>query len=408
MLLTAAALAATAVSSAYSALLTARAAAGVGGALVFVAGGVIASRNAAAAGSPAPITIYFSGAGLGIAVSGAWLPSLVTHAPQDWPAAWAGLAVCALIATVVSWPAARAGEPERTSAAGRRQMLRLWRTGVAYLLFAGGYIAYITFLPAALAGEHTLVWQVSTLWILLGISATAAPRVWDRVIGAWPPARVLTIVLALLAGASALGLAGSSYVVLAGSVVAYGGTFMIVPAVVTATIRGATRPETGLPRSPRSPRSSPSARPSARGRPESSPTTPRLTPRSSGRPYCAPPPHLSPRPRSRRAPWQAIPRSAEARAGRPRNRGRASWARAAGLVWRAAVQELVPMTSSRYVRRPKSANCRCSLISRRCRTGALPAGTPHTWVSMRNPPLKSKSPRRARHHPRVRGEYSIF
>ncbi|MEV4197085.1 YbfB/YjiJ family MFS transporter [Micromonospora globbae] len=247
MVLTALSLAATAVSSAYLALLTARTAAGVGGALVFVAGGVIASRGAAAARSPAPITIYFSGAGLGIALSGASLPGLLAHAPHDWPAAWIGLAAFAVLATAASWTAARVDEPELRSAAGRRRVRRLWRTAVAYLLFAGGYIAYVTFLSAALGQERTPVWQISMLWTLLGISAMAAPRVWDPLIGRWPPARVLTTLLALLAAASALPLVSSSYAVLAVSVLAYGATFMTVPAAVTATIRGATRPEDWAP-----------------------------------------------------------------------------------------------------------------------------------------------------------------
>ncbi|GAB3339287.1 YbfB/YjiJ family MFS transporter [Micromonospora halotolerans] len=247
MLITAVALAATAVSSAYPALLTARLAAGAGGALVFVAGGVIASRSAAAARSPAPITIYFSGAGLGIAVSAAWLPSLATHAPHDWRMAWTGLAVCALLATAVSWAAARVDEPEPQLATGRRAIRHLWRTAVAYLLFAGGYIAYVTFLSAALFQEAVPTWQVSTLWAFLGSSAMVAPPLWSPLIGAWPPARVLTTLLALLAGASALPLVSSSYVVLAVSAVVYGGTFMTVPAAVTATIRGATRPEDWAP-----------------------------------------------------------------------------------------------------------------------------------------------------------------
>ncbi|MGX7671070.1 YbfB/YjiJ family MFS transporter [Plantactinospora sp. DSM 117369] len=247
MMITALTLAGTAVSSAYLALLTARAAAGIGGALVFVAGGVIASHSAAAARSPAPITIYFSGAGLGIAVSGASLPSLVTHAPHEWPMAWIGLAALALLATVASWSAARVDEPELQSATGQRRLRRLWRTGVAYLLFAAGYIAYITFLSAALAHEHTPIWQISTLWTLLGTSAVAAPRLWSPLIAAWPPARVLTTLLALLAGASILTLVSSSYAVLAVSVLTYGGTFMTVPAAVTATIRSATRTEDWAP-----------------------------------------------------------------------------------------------------------------------------------------------------------------
>ncbi|RKN53257.1 YbfB/YjiJ family MFS transporter [Micromonospora costi] len=247
MVLTALALAATAVSGAYLALLTARAAAGIGGALVFVAGGVIASRSAAAVRSPAPITIYFAGAGLGIAISGASLPGMMAYAPHDWPMAWLGLAAFALLATVASWTAARVDGPELRSATGRRRIRPLWRTAVAYLLFAGGYIAYVTFLSAALAQEHTPVWQISTLWTVLGISAVAAPRVWDPLMGRWPPARVLTTLLALLAAASALPLVSSSHAVLAVSVLTYGATFMTVPAAVTATIRGATPPEDWTP-----------------------------------------------------------------------------------------------------------------------------------------------------------------
>lgn len=247
MMITALALAATAVSSAYLALLTARTAAGLGGALVFVAGGVIASHSAAAARSPAPITIYFSGAGLGIAASGASLPSLMTHAPHDWPTAWTGLAALALLATAASWTAARVDEPKLEPATGRRRTRRLWRTAVAYLLFAAGYIAYVTFLSAALARADRPTWQISTLWILLGVSAMAAPRLWAPLIGAWPPARVLTTLLALLAAASALPLVSSAYAVLAVSVLTYGGTFMTVPAAVTATIRSATRPEDWAP-----------------------------------------------------------------------------------------------------------------------------------------------------------------
>ena len=107
MILTAVALAATAVTSSYPSLLLARAAAGAAGALVFIAGGVLASRAAARLRSAVPLTIYFAGAGLGIAVSGALIPPLLGDHPGRWPRAWAGLAAAAGLATVVSWTAAR-------------------------------------------------------------------------------------------------------------------------------------------------------------------------------------------------------------------------------------------------------------------------------------------------------------
>ncbi|WP_320065496.1 YbfB/YjiJ family MFS transporter [Micromonospora sp. RTGN7] len=76
MALTAVALATTAAGEDYLALLTARAAAGAAGAVVFIAGGVIASRIAARVASGVPITVYFAGTGLGIVLSGATIPAL--------------------------------------------------------------------------------------------------------------------------------------------------------------------------------------------------------------------------------------------------------------------------------------------------------------------------------------------
>jgi predicted MFS family arabinose efflux permease len=245
LLLTALALAATVASGVYPALLAARAAAGLGGALVFVAGGVIASRDAADTLSAAPVAVYFSGAGLGIAACGLWLPPFTAHAPERWPLAWAGLAALCAAATAASWTAARSEEPARGTPAGRRVLRRLWRTATAYTLFAGGYIAYITFLSAALAARHTPPWQVALLWTLLGAAALAAPRLWARPLAAWPPDRTLTALLALLACAGLLPLlpaGGLSTAVLALSVLAYGAGFMTVPAAVTTLIRTTCRP----------------------------------------------------------------------------------------------------------------------------------------------------------------------
>ncbi|WP_327129516.1 YbfB/YjiJ family MFS transporter [Streptomyces sp. NBC_01727] len=247
MLFTVVALAATAASSAYPALLAARFAAGLSGALVFVSGGVIASRKAAAAGSTAPILLYFAGAGLGIVASGASLPVLMERFPHQWPLAWIGLAAFAALAAAVSWTAARSDEPSPHERTGRHAVLRLWRTATAYLLFGCGYIVYITFLSATLTDRQTPPWQVAALWVLLGAGVMAAPWVWSRPIAIWPPALTLTVLLALLAGASILALVSSWPAVLAISVLTYGVSFMTVPAAVTALIRARTRPEDWMP-----------------------------------------------------------------------------------------------------------------------------------------------------------------
>ncbi|MGP3911529.1 YbfB/YjiJ family MFS transporter [Nonomuraea sp. 10N515B] len=240
MILIVVALAASAVSGDHLVLLTARAAAGVAGALVFIAGGVIAARIATGISSGVPITVYFAGTGLGIVVSGATIPAL----GDRWQLAWAGLSVAAGLATLVSWAAADTGEDREAPAAtaGRARVRPLWRTALAYLLFAAGYITYITFLSAYLAERHLPVAQVTLTWTVLGVAVMAAPSLWSRPITQWPGDRALAALLAVLAGGAALALASSELPVILASAVVYGATFMAVPAAVTALIRNGTPP----------------------------------------------------------------------------------------------------------------------------------------------------------------------
>ncbi|RJL35338.1 YbfB/YjiJ family MFS transporter [Bailinhaonella thermotolerans] len=238
MALTAVALAATAVSGHYPALLAARAAAGVTGAVVFITGGVIASRISARASSGAPIVVYFAGTGLGIVLSGAAVPALGAH----WRAAWLGLGLAAGLATLVSWTAAGPGGEEPAAATGRARLLPLWRVVLAYLLFAAGYITYITFLSAYLAERHAPLAQVTLTWTALGAAVVAAPALWSRPITRWRGGRALAALLALLAGGAALALASPAPPVVLASAIVYGATFMGVPAAVTALVRAGTPP----------------------------------------------------------------------------------------------------------------------------------------------------------------------
>ncbi|SCG41569.1 YbfB/YjiJ family MFS transporter [Micromonospora humi] len=238
MILTATALAAAATSSAYPVLLIARAAAGAAGAVVFIAGGVIASRLAVRTASAAPITIYFAGTGLGIVVSAAAVPPLGQH----WRVAWVVLGLAAGLATLVSWTAARTDEDAAVVPGGRARVRPLARTAVAYLLFAAGYITYITFLSAHLADQHAPVAQVVLIWTALGLAVVAAPVLWSRPITDWPGTRALAALLGALSVGAALALAAPWPPVILASAIIYGATFMGVPAAVTALIKGGTPP----------------------------------------------------------------------------------------------------------------------------------------------------------------------
>ena len=243
MVVVAASLGASAADGGFTFLLIMRASAGLAGAVVFIAGGVIVSRLAGSTGSATPITIYFAGAGMAIAACGAALPPLLSGHANRWPEAWAALAVAAVAATAVSWTAVR-GEPpgpESAAAAGidLGAVRRLWPVAAAYLLFGAGYIAYITFLSAYLTGHRASAAQTAVTWALLGLAAVAAPGLWSRPIGAWRGTLALGTLLALLAAASVLALADPAAPAVAGSALLYGVTFLCVPAAVTALIRSA-------------------------------------------------------------------------------------------------------------------------------------------------------------------------
>ncbi|QYN40242.1 YbfB/YjiJ family MFS transporter [Pseudonocardia sp. DSM 110487] len=238
MVLTAVALAATALSGDFVILLAARAAAGVTGAVVFIAGGVIAARIAARSSSGVPLTIFFAGSGLGIAAGGASIPAL----GSEWRTGWVGLAAAAGVAALVSWTAARAEGEAPAATAGRAFVLPLWWVAVPYVLFATGYITYITFLSAYLADRHASVPEVTLVWTVMGLAVMAAPALWSRPVVRWPGGTALGALLAILAAGAALALVSTALPVILASVVLYGASFMSVPAAVTARVRDATPP----------------------------------------------------------------------------------------------------------------------------------------------------------------------
>ncbi|WP_318307138.1 YbfB/YjiJ family MFS transporter [Amycolatopsis solani] len=240
MVVTALALAGTAASDVFGVLLAVRAVAGASGAVVFIAGGVIAARASARAGSSAPITVYFAGTGLGIVLSGVIVPGLA----ERWQVAWIGLGVAAGVAALICWRVAGTGEePRPAGEVGRARVRPLWRIAVAYFLFSAGYIAYITFLSVYLADRHASVVEVVLTWTALGAAVVASPALWSRPITRWRGTRALALVLGVLAGGAALALVSPSPAVTIASVVAYGATFMAVPAAVTARIRTVVPPD---------------------------------------------------------------------------------------------------------------------------------------------------------------------
>lgn len=256
MVLTALALAATAGSGAYPALLGARAVAGFAGALVFVSGGVLAARLADRAGSPALIPVYFAGAGAGVALSGFGIPLLLAGAADRWALGWLALAVATALATLASWRAAHegadAGPGVRTDAgaaapvppaagpAAPHSLRAWWRIAGVYTLFGAGYIAYVTFLSVYLTSRHAPLAMVVSTWVLIGLAATVAPVLWRRPLAARRGPGGLAVLLLAVVAAALLPLLGSGRPVVIASALVFGATFMMVPSAVTSMVTAAT------------------------------------------------------------------------------------------------------------------------------------------------------------------------
>ncbi|MEV7010832.1 YbfB/YjiJ family MFS transporter [Streptosporangium sp. NPDC051022] len=157
-----------------------------------------------------------------------------------WRIAWVGIGVAAGLATLVSWTAASPGGEEPAATAGRARLRPLRRVLLAYLLFATGYITYITFLSAYLAGRHAPLARVTLIWTALGAAVVAAPALWSRPVTHWRGGSALAVLLVLLAGGAALALVSPALVL--ASAIVYGATFMSVPAAVTALVKAGTPP----------------------------------------------------------------------------------------------------------------------------------------------------------------------
>ncbi|MGH3658589.1 MAG: YbfB/YjiJ family MFS transporter, partial [Micromonosporaceae bacterium] len=232
MLVCVGSLACTAATTDYPLLLAARAVTGAGGALVFIAGAALA-----------PTAGYFAGTGLGILAGGGFVPQLLDHHPERWPAVWICLAVASGLATAASWSAPDTPgttphpEPRRTPRPDR-----LWPVAVAYLMFATGYITYITFLSAYLHDRDASATETSLAWSVLGVAVIVAPGLWHRHL-ARRPERTLAVLLAVISGSAVLTLLVPAPPAVIVSALAYGGTFMIVPAAVTTLVRANTTPD---------------------------------------------------------------------------------------------------------------------------------------------------------------------
>lgn len=232
-----------------------RVTAGLAGAPVFIAGGLMAARL-----FPDPrrtalaIALYFGGGGLGMMLSGATLPTLFAlHGAGAWPVAWIGLGAASALFSVPSiWAARSLGRLDPPGGASVRttgipSRLPIGRMGLAltgYGLFATGYIVYVTFLVAWMRDLDAGPGLVSITWIVIGLGIVASPFAWRGVLARFTDGVPLACATGVTAVATLLPLGLAGPPALVASAALFGLAVFIAPAAVTAFSRRNLPPET--------------------------------------------------------------------------------------------------------------------------------------------------------------------
>jgi len=218
-----------------------RAVAGVGGAMVFICGAVLASnifpdRPRLASNA---IAVYFGGAGAGILLSGAGVPPLLAIAGDDaWRSAWLAIGiVSALFAVFAIWAARQIDEPSSGARGGAWPIAELRASLASYFLFGAGYIAYMTFVVAWMVSHGRAALDVSLTWGTLGIATLVAPLAWRVPRARWRAATVLAASGIVLGIGATLPLLSTSRPVMLMSAAFFGGAMFTAPAAVTDLVK---------------------------------------------------------------------------------------------------------------------------------------------------------------------------
>lgn len=202
MILTAVALLFTGLVHDLWALAICRIAGGIGGAAVFICGGVLAGNIIAQdpKWSTRCITIYFGGAGLGLMLCGAFIPAWLDQTgPGGWPDIWIAMGFAAAIMTIASHLCVlQIAEPSHASGSAAWPLKPMLPAFLSYVCFGLGYIVYMTFIIAWVRAQGISTAQVSAMWVLLGLTTILSPLVWSGPMARWQGGRPMAAVMLTL------------------------------------------------------------------------------------------------------------------------------------------------------------------------------------------------------------------
>lgn len=229
-------------------LLAQRLVTGIGSALIFVSGGVLAARLASIVPRDAGLLLglYYGGTGWGIVASSLLVPATLSPGPRGWQAAWFALAFACVLFAGIAIAAARRIEhayaaPGRSRASavshGHASAARFGFALAGYGLFGVGYIGYMTFIVALLRGAGMSGTVVSGFYVMLGVATVVSARLWSGLLDRMRGGQALAVLNALLGVATWMPAMFVHPAAACVSGVLFGATFLSAVASTTAFVR---------------------------------------------------------------------------------------------------------------------------------------------------------------------------
>lgn len=222
----------------YGELFALRVAGGLTTAMTFVVGSSLAARIRASL-----LPVYFAGVGLGVVLSGAFVPAALSL--SGWRLGWLALGVIAVGTVIPAWAAAHAvpdGHAQPSSGLRAHEFKLLGWAFISYILFGAGYVSYMTFSVASLHHDGMSTAVTTSFFIILGVASIISTLLWGPLLHRLPDgAGPATVAAVVLAGTLPL-LLGRGAVAALVSALIFGSAFMAGPTAYTVISRRILHP----------------------------------------------------------------------------------------------------------------------------------------------------------------------
>ena len=239
IVLTAVAILATGMTRSFEMLALARFVAGAGGAAAFVCGAALSGNvmPERPAMSTTFITVYGCGAGLGMMFSGVLIPPMLDASVHAWQSVWMAMGWASLLmAAAAVWASTQILEPGAAAGGARWEVLPVLPQLGGYLMFAVGYIGYMTFVIAWMRDNGASTSSVAKMWTVLGFATLVGPLMWRGPLQRWPGGRPMAAALGLLTIGALIPLLRADFGWMLASALLFGAGMFSVPSSVTALV----------------------------------------------------------------------------------------------------------------------------------------------------------------------------